>query len=161
MDTTDPSGRPDGAPVVRQLRVVVEAADYDAAVHFFRDVLGMPEVAAFAEGGDDRVAILDAGRATLELASPTHKRVIDEVEAGGAVSPAIRLAFEVDDSEAATDRLEAAGAHVVARPVLTPWRSLNARLDAPAGLQVTLFQETETVEERTAREGFGTESGRD
>lgn len=156
-DPADPAGPP---PVVRQLRVVVEAADHDAAVHFFRDVLGMPEVAAFAEGGDDRVAILDAGRATLELASPAHKRVIDEVEAGGSPSPAIRLAFEVDDAEAATDRLEAAGAHVVARPVLTPWRSLNSRLDAPAGLQVTLFQETETLEERTAREGFGTDAGR-
>lgn len=156
MDRSEPT-----APAVRQLRVVVEADDYDAAVAFFRDALGLPEVAAFAEGGDDRVAILDAGRATLEIASPTHKRMIDDVEAGGAPSPAIRLAFEVDDSEAATDRLEAAGAHVVARPVLTPWRSLNSRLDAPAGLQVTLFQETETAEERAAREGFGTESGRD
>ncbi|MGG5260347.1 VOC family protein [Phycicoccus avicenniae] len=146
---------------VRQLRVVVEAEDHDTAVHFFRDVLGMPELAAFAEGGDDRVAILDAGRATLELASPAHKRAIDAVEADGAVSPHIRLAFEVDDSAAATDRLEAAGAHVVARPVMTPWRSLNARLDAPAGLQITLFQETETAEERTARLGFGTDAGRD
>jgi catechol 2,3-dioxygenase-like lactoylglutathione lyase family enzyme len=42
---------------VHQLRVVVEAADYDAAVAFYRDALGMPELAAFAEGGDDRVAI--------------------------------------------------------------------------------------------------------
>jgi hypothetical protein len=25
--------------------------------------------------------------------------------------------------------------------VETPWRSLNARLDAPAGLHITLFQE--------------------
>ncbi|MBM6398804.1 VOC family protein [Phycicoccus sonneratiae] len=146
---------------VRQLRVVVEADDYDEAVRFFRDVLGMPELAAFAEGGDDRVAILDAGRATLELASPAHKRMIDRVEADGAVSPSVRLAFEVDDSEATTDRLEAAGARVVARPVLTPWRSLNARLDVPAGLQVTLFQETETTAERAAREGFATEEGRD
>lgn len=145
---------------VRQLRVVVEADDYDAAVRFFRDALGLPEVAAFAAGGEDRVAILDAGRATLEIASPAHKRVIDEVEAGGAESPPIRLAFEVEDSEATTDRLEAAGAHVVARPVLTPWRSLNSRLDVPAGLQVTLFQETETPEERAAREGFGTDAGR-
>jgi hypothetical protein len=29
----------------------------------------------------------------------------------------------------------------VAPPTKTPWRSLNARLDVPAGLQVTLFQE--------------------
>jgi lactoylglutathione lyase len=30
---------------------------------------------------------------------------------------------------------------VVAEPTETPWRSLNARLEAPAGLQLTLFEE--------------------
>lgn len=145
---------------VRQLRVVVEAEDYDAAVAFYRDVLGMPELMAFAEGDDDRVAILDAGRATLEIANPTHKRFIDRVEAEGRPSPRIRLAFEVDDSARATRELAEAGATVVAEPVLTPWRSLNARLDAPADLQITLFEETETTEERAARAGFGTDARR-
>lgn len=142
---------------VRQLRVVVEAEDYDEAVRFFRDVLGMDEQAAFAEGDDDRVAILDAGRATLEIASPAHKRAIDRVEGVSVPSPAVRLAFEVDDSPAATAELTAAGGRVVAEPVMTPWRSVNSRLEAPAGLQITLFQETETLEERRAREGFGTD----
>ena len=73
---------------VHQLRVVVEAEDYDEAVAFYRDLLGMPELAAFAEGGEDRVAILDAGRATLELASPAHRQAIDRVEARGRRSPA-------------------------------------------------------------------------
>jgi hypothetical protein len=40
-----------------------------------------------------------------------------------------------------TDRLALAGAQVIAAPTVTPWRSLNARLDAPAGLQLTLFEE--------------------
>jgi len=31
---------------VRQLRLVVTAADYDAAVRFYRDVLGLTEEAA-------------------------------------------------------------------------------------------------------------------
>jgi catechol 2,3-dioxygenase-like lactoylglutathione lyase family enzyme len=140
--------------------VVVEAEDYDRAVAFYRDVLGMGEVVAYAEGGDDRVAILDAGRATLEIASPAHKRAIDEAEAGGRPSPRIRLAFEVDDSARTTRALADAGATVVAEPVLTPWRSLNARLDAPADLQITLFQETETLEQRSAREGFGQDADR-
>jgi hypothetical protein len=30
---------------------------------------------------------------------------------------------------------------VLAEPVRTPWDSLNARLEGPAGLQLTLFQE--------------------
>jgi uncharacterized glyoxalase superfamily protein PhnB len=33
----------------------------------------------------------------------------------------------------------AAGATVIAEPTRTPWASLNARLEAPAGLQLTLF----------------------
>jgi catechol 2,3-dioxygenase-like lactoylglutathione lyase family enzyme len=142
---------------VRQLRVVVEAEDYDQAVRFFRDVLGMPERAAFAEGDDDRVAILEAGVATLEIASPAHKRAIDRVEAGGQVSPRIRLAFEVDDAVSTTAELARAGGSVLAEPVETPWRSLNSRLDAPAGLQITLFEELESLDERAAREGFATE----
>ncbi|WP_156253493.1 VOC family protein [Pseudactinotalea terrae] len=142
---------------VRQLRVVVEAEDYEEAVRFFRDVLGMPEQAAFAEGDDDRVAILEAGIATLEIASPAHKRAIDRVEADGQVSQRIRLAFEVDDAAATTAELAQEGGSVVAEPVETPWRSLNSRLDAPAGLQITLFQELEPLDERSSREGFATE----
>jgi catechol 2,3-dioxygenase-like lactoylglutathione lyase family enzyme len=148
-------------PPVLQLRVVVEADDYDAAVAFYRDRLGMPELVAYAEGGDDRVAILDAGRATLEIASPGHKRVIDELEADGKPSPRIRLAFEVVDAESTTRRLAEAGAYVVAEPVITPWRSLNSRLDAPAGLQITVFEELEDSEERATRDGFGTDAERD
>lgn len=147
-------------PRVRHLRVVVEAADYAEAVRFYRDVLGMDEEAAFAGEADDRVAILLAGSASLEIASPRHREIIDDIEAGGQPSPRIRLAFEVDDAAAVTRDLADAGATVVAEPVLTPWQSLNARLDAPAGLQVTVYQELESREEREARDGFATDADR-
>lgn len=126
---------------VLQMRLVVEAEDYDAAVRFYRDVLGLPEELAVSGPDGAHVTILDAGRATLELANPAQKRYIDQVEVGRQVAPRLRLAFEVGDSTEATDRLIGAGATLVASPTETPWRSLNARLDAPAGLQVTLFQE--------------------
>jgi lactoylglutathione lyase len=127
-------------PVVHQLRLVVTAADYDEAIHFYRDVLGLPEEAAFSSP-DGRVAILDAGRATLELADPGHAAFVDEVEVGRRVAGHIRIAFEVDDSTAATERLAAAGATLLAPPTRTPWQSLNSRLEGPAGLQLTLFSE--------------------
>jgi predicted enzyme related to lactoylglutathione lyase len=129
--------------MVRQLRVVVEADDYEAAVAFFRDVLGLPEELAVGGEAGAHVTILAAGRATLEIANPAQKRMIDEVEVGRQVAPKIRLAFEVDDSAEATERLASAGAEVIAAPRETPWRSLNSRLTAPAGLQITLFQELE------------------
>ena len=148
-------------PRVLQMRLIVEAEDFDEAVRFYRDVLGLPEQAAFEAEGDARVAILDAGRATLEIANPAQKRMIDEVEVGRAgVAPRMRVAFEVGDGRGATDRLVAAGAELVAPPTETPWRSLNSRLEAPAGLQITLFEELEALEERARREGFGTDAGR-
>ncbi|MFS8095645.1 VOC family protein [Lentzea alba] len=125
---------------VRELRLVVTAADYDEALRFYRDVLGLEQRAAFASDGG-RVTILEAGRATLEITDPPHAEFIDRVEVGQRVAGHIRVAFEVDDSESTTRALEAAGAEVIAEPTRTPWNSLNARLKAPAGLQLTLFQE--------------------
>ncbi len=143
---------------MRQLRLVVEADDYEEAVRFYRDVLGLGEQAAFEGDGDARVVILEAGRATLEIANPAQKRLIDDVEVGRQVAPRLRVAFEVDDAVETTQRLGEAGAQVVAPPTLTPWRSLNARLDAPGGLHLTVFQELEPLEARSQRPGFG--SGR-
>lgn len=126
---------------VRQLRVVVEAEDYEEAVAFFRDTLGLPEAESYSGPGEAAVVILDAGRATLELANPAQKRMIDEVEVGRQVAPKIRLAFEVGETSAVTDALVAGGARLVAPPTPTPWGSLNSRLDVPAGLHVTIFAE--------------------
>jgi catechol 2,3-dioxygenase-like lactoylglutathione lyase family enzyme len=128
-------------PRVRQLRLVVTADDYDAALVFYRDVLGLPEEEAYQGEDGARVTILDAGRATLELSNPAQVRMIDAVEADGSPSARLRVAFEVDDTAAVTDELRHAGAELVAAPRETPWRSLNSRLEAPAGLQITLFQE--------------------
>lgn len=145
-------------PRVRQLRLVVEAEDYEAAVAFYRDVLGLPEQAAFSGGDGARVVILEAGRATLEIANPAQKRMIDEVEVGRQVAPRIRVAFEVDDTRETVERLVPAGAEEVAPPTVTPWRSLNARLDAPGGLHITVFQELLPLQERETLDGFGTDA---
>ena len=127
-------------PAVRELRLVVTAADYDEALRFYRDVLGLPERAAYSSP-DGRVTILEAGRATLELTDPNHAAFIVDVEVGHRVAGHIRVAFEVGDSAAATARLAAAGAEVLAEPRRTPWNSLNSRLEAPGALQLTLFEE--------------------
>jgi lactoylglutathione lyase len=125
---------------VRQLRLVVTAEDYQEALRFYRDVLGLPEQAAFSSP-DGHVTILDAGRATLEITDPGHAAYIDEVEVGRRVAGQIRVAFEVTDAVSATAALAGAGAEVLAPPTVTPWNSLNARLEGPANLQLTLFEE--------------------
>jgi catechol 2,3-dioxygenase-like lactoylglutathione lyase family enzyme len=128
-------------PRVSQLRLVVETDDFEAAVAFYRDALGLPVELDLEGAGGEHVMILDAGRATLELSNPAQVAMIDEVEVGRRVAPRLRVAFEVDDAAAATDRAVTAGADLVAAPTVTPWDSLNSRLEAPAGLQLTLFQE--------------------
>jgi len=125
---------------VTELRLVVTAADYDQALRFYRDVLGLRERAAYSSPGG-RVTILEAGRATLELADPPHAAYIDDVEVGHRAAGHIRVAFQVDETVAATARLAAAGATIIAGPTPTPWQSLNARLEGPAGLQLTLFSD--------------------
>jgi|SRR5690554_1173825 len=131
---------PHSAPV-RQLRLVVQVDDFDEAVAFYRDALGLPVEESFEGDGDARVIILDAGRATLELSNRAQVEMIDRVETDGATSLRLRLAFEVDDGEGTTTALVDAGAQLVASPRETPWRSLNSRLEAPGDLQITVFQE--------------------
>ncbi|GAA2365758.1 hypothetical protein Cme02nite_31040 [Catellatospora methionotrophica] len=130
--------------MVRELRLVVTAPDYDEALRFYRDVLGMGELGAFSSPGG-RVTILDAGRATLELADPPHAAYIDAVEVGSRVAGQIRVALQVDDAATVTATLVANGAELVAEPVRTPWNSLNSRLEAPAGLQLTIFEELDRL----------------
>jgi predicted enzyme related to lactoylglutathione lyase len=129
------------APTVRQLRLVVHASDYDGALAFFRDALGMPTAEAYSGPGGAEVTILDAGRATLELCNDAQVDYIDEVEVGRRVAPHYRVALEVDDCEAAAAAAEEAGATPVAPPTMTPWDSINARFDAPAEVHLTLFEE--------------------
>jgi predicted enzyme related to lactoylglutathione lyase len=119
----------------------VEAEAFEEALRFYRDGLGLHE--EFDIDGDEgaRVVALQVGRATLELVNPAQRRLIDRLEVGREVSRNIRVAFEVTDVRSATDRLTAAGGALIAAPTETPWRSLNSRLEAPAGLQITLFEE--------------------
>lgn len=124
---------------VKQLRLVVTTDDFDNALSFYRDRLGLSQVDAVPpESG--RVAILEAGKATLELVEPATAAYIDRIEVGERVSGWVRVAFEVTDIAATTANLEEGGAQVLSEPRMTPFHSLNNRLEAPAGLQLTLFQ---------------------
>jgi uncharacterized glyoxalase superfamily protein PhnB len=78
-------------------------------------------------------------RATLELFDQAQAAKVDAIEAGRRVSGTVRLALEVADNAETARRLVAAGAEEVAQPVVTPWGDRNARVQAPDGMQLTLF----------------------
>jgi catechol 2,3-dioxygenase-like lactoylglutathione lyase family enzyme len=122
---------------VRELRLVLTVPDFDAALHLYRDALGL-EVEAVWESEGGRVVLLSAGRATLELVDEAHAAEIDRLEVGRRVAGPVRIAFQVEDSEAAAQRLLEAGATLVAGAVTTPWNDRNVRLEAGA-TQLTLF----------------------
>jgi len=123
-----------------ELRLVLTVDDWDRAVAFYRDALGLPEREMWV--GDEKGArgvLLDAGAATLEVVNEAHAASIDEIEVGRRIAPNVRVAFRVDDSEPAAARLQEAGATLIAGPIVTPWQDKNIRLEAPDGTQLTLF----------------------
>ena len=83
---------------VRELRLVVTTDDYDAAVEFYRDALGMAVSAEYLSDDQGRVSILEGGVATLELGDPAHGEYVDAVEVGRPVAGHVRLALRVDDA---------------------------------------------------------------
>jgi lactoylglutathione lyase len=125
-------------PDVTELRVALTMADFDGALAFYRDALGLQQIADWSSD-TGRVVLLEAGRATLELLDDAQAATVDRIEAGQRVSGTVRLALEVSDSDSIARRLVAAGAEQVAPPVTTPWGDRNARVRAPDGMQLTLF----------------------
>ncbi len=123
---------------VTELRVALTVEDFDQALAFYRDVLGLEQVADWSSQ-TGRVVALEAGRATLELFDRAQAESVDAIEAGRRVSGTVRFAVRVADSEDMAARLVAAGAGLVAPPVTTPWGDRNARVQAPDGMQLTLF----------------------
>ena len=123
---------------VTELRVALTVGDFDKALRFYRDGLGLPQLADWSSA-TGRVVLLDAGRGTLELLDEAQAEVVDGIEAGARVSGAVRLAIEVSDSEDSARLLVEAGGEQVAPAVSTPWGDRNARVRAPDGMQLTLF----------------------
>ena len=124
--------------MIHELRIALTVDDFEEALAFYRDALGLPVLDMWVAPGSKGV-LLDAGRAPLELFDEGQAAMVDELEVGRRVAGPVRLALRVDDSAATADRLDAVGATRIARPVETPWHDVNVRLEAPDGMQLTLF----------------------
>lgn len=123
---------------VFEFRVALTTEDFDQAVTFYRDGLGLDPGDLWTDNG--RGQMFRAGRASLEIFDPDYANGIDQIEVGERVSGQIRFAFEVPDVYGAMERALKYGATLVHEPVMTPWNDLNVRLRSPEGLQITLFQ---------------------
>jgi methylmalonyl-CoA/ethylmalonyl-CoA epimerase len=123
---------------VTEFRVVLTVEDFDQALGFYRDALGLEQLADWSSE-DGRAVLLEGGRATLELFDEAQAEHVDRIEAGRRVSGPVRLAVQVAESDETARRLVASGAEQVAEPVTPPWGGRNARVQTPDGLQLTLF----------------------
>lgn len=123
-----------------ELRVALTTADYDAAVAFYAQVLGV-ELSAEWDQPRGRGGVFVLPRATLEILDEEMAAGVDAFEVGRRVSGEVRLAIGVADAEATTAEAEAAGALVLGRPRSAPWGDLVARVVSPEGMQLTLFSE--------------------
>lgn len=127
---------------ILELRVAITTTDYDRLVNFYCAGLGV-EPAQIWTDDNSRGLILDLGHAALEIFDEGQAEMVDRIEAGQRISGPIRFALQVPDLAAAIERLIAHGATVIHPPVVTPWGDLNARLQDPDGMQITLFQSPE------------------
>ena len=71
-------------PEVAEFRVVLTVPDFDKTVGFYRDALGLEQLADWSDE-DGRVILLSAGRATLELFDQAQAEKVDAIEAGRRV----------------------------------------------------------------------------
>ncbi|HEU0028089.1 MAG TPA: SDR family NAD(P)-dependent oxidoreductase [Ktedonobacterales bacterium] len=137
----------DDAGGVKETRVALTVADFDRALAFYRDGLGLSTVADWTDSETGRSVVLDAGRATIELLDEADAAYTDAVEAGGRVAGSVRLALEVESVERASERLRERGAEALREPVHTSWGNLTQRLRAPDGMQLSLYQPDTRAEE--------------
>lgn len=94
-------------PIVSEIRqIAITVSSIDAALHFYRDVLGLTFL--FSAGAD--LAFLDAGGIRIMLTTP---------RGAGAVGANSTLYFKVTDIEATHSALVARGAASEREPQLT------------------------------------------
>jgi predicted enzyme related to lactoylglutathione lyase len=126
-------------PPILQLRVALTAKDYEAVFAFYHEALGLDPAQDWSTE-QARGLMFEMGRASLEIFDEAYASNVDQVEVGKRVSGPIRFALQVPDLDAALKRLTDKGATVLHEPVITPWGDRNVRVQAPDGMQITLFQ---------------------
>lgn len=123
---------------IKELRLILTVENLDELISFYRDTVGLETSKEWHEETGNGI-ILDAGRASLELIDAKHAAWIDQIEVGSRVSGPVRLALRVSDPVAtATEKLIDGGATAVAPPTTAPWSEVS-RVQAPDGMQITLF----------------------
>ncbi|MCS6773110.1 MAG: methylmalonyl-CoA epimerase [Anaerolineae bacterium] len=127
--------------------LAIAVADLDAALRFYRDVLGLTlERVEELPSEGVRVAFLPLGESHIELVQPTQEETgITRwmAKTGGGMH---HLCLAVDDIRAALARLSAAGAELITpQPVARPDGTLYAFIHprSTGGVLIELYQKSQ------------------
>ena len=123
---------------VREVRVALTVEDFQQAVAHYRDGLRLPVVKQW-ETPEGRGMILAAGKGTIELLDRADAAFTDEQEAGSRVAGPVRLALDVGNVDQAASDLTGYGARVIHAPIHATWGVYSQRVQAPDGMQITLY----------------------
>jgi len=129
-----------GASQIQELRIAMTVDDFEEAMAFYRDALGLAVHKEWHTPNGNGV-IFWADRGTLEIVDVPDAESIDMVEVGEVIGERVRLGIGVHDVDRVHRALAAGGAAPMGGPVSTPWGGRNARVRTPDGMQLTLFGE--------------------
>jgi methylmalonyl-CoA/ethylmalonyl-CoA epimerase len=125
---------------IEELRVALTVENHQQALAFYRDALGLTELADWSSD-QGKVVLLDGGHATLELIDARQAALIDQIEVGTRVAGPTRLALRMENEAALESVLEQVGSCRLGAIIDTPWGDRNVRLSGPDDMQLTLFTE--------------------
>lgn len=111
-----------------QFRFLFTSDCYEETVVFYAETMGLPIVRSWT----------DNGRGTIVAATGDSQIEIFEGEPSDPLSN-VALSWEVDDVNERYRDLVQAGVAFDGPPVVQPWGHLNCTLEAPHGLNITLF----------------------
>jgi catechol 2,3-dioxygenase-like lactoylglutathione lyase family enzyme len=128
---------------IREVRIVLTVEQFDQAVQFYRDRLGLAVVEQWQTAEGNGVILALGSHTTLELFDAPQAAFVDRMEVGRRVSGPVRLALSVQDAVAVAGVFQHAGARLLSHAKRMPWGDCNARVETPDGMQVTIYQAAE------------------
>lgn len=116
---------------VTRLNTIINVADFDEVVAFYRDVLGLVEEESW-DGPNGPGIILRAGEGkTLEFFGPPFGARTDKRPVAG-----IELAFDVTGLDEWAEQLRSKGVEIRRRIKENPWGDRSFGIDDPAGVRI-------------------------
>jgi catechol 2,3-dioxygenase-like lactoylglutathione lyase family enzyme len=111
-------------------RILLRPSDFEDAVRWYRDVLGLHVYREYGASGRVTGVVFFLGGGFLELVGDPSS----VSAAGGA------LWLQVSDVDAEHDRLRAQGVHVQRPPKTEPWGLRECWIADPDGVQIRLIE---------------------